>query len=259
MNRIGLFIALAVAVIVGVLFSIYAQLDLDLSGLFFNPDTHRFRIYAQPWEQHARDVSRWLVALLVAPGFIALGGKLILPRRRMLIGGRAALLLVLTLALGPGLLANTLLKDHWGRSRPIDVVEFGGADPFTPWWNPGGPCPNNCSFIAGEPSGAFWTLAPAAMAPPQWRLLAYGGAIAFGIALGVLRIAAGGHFFTDVAFAGIFMYLVVWSIYGFIFRWRATRLDENTVDHAIGRAGEAIRDVLAAVALWIGRLTGKRF
>jgi membrane-associated PAP2 superfamily phosphatase len=259
MNRTGLFIALAVAVIVGVLFSIHAQFDLDLSGLFFDPDTHRFRIYAQPWEQHARDASRWLIILLVAPGFLALGGKLIWPRRRMLIGGRSALFLVLTLALGPGLLANTLLKDHWGRSRPIDVIEFGGADPFTPWWNPGGPCPNNCSFIAGEPSGAFWTLAPAAMAPPQWRLLAYGGAIAFGIALGVLRIAAGGHFFTDVAFAGIFMYLVVWSIHGFIFRWRATRLDENTVDHAIGRAGEAIRDVLAAVALWIGRLTGKRF
>ena len=106
MNRTGLFIALAVAVIVGVLFSIHAQFDLDLSGLFFDPDTHRFRIYAQPWEQHARDASRWLIILLVAPGFLALGGKLIWPRRRMLIGGRSALFLVLTLALGPGLLAT---------------------------------------------------------------------------------------------------------------------------------------------------------
>ena len=164
MNRTGLFIALAVAVIVGVLFSIHAQFDLDLSGLFFDPDTHRFRIYAQPWEQHARDASRWLIILLVAPGFLALGGKLIRPRQRMLIGGRSALFLVLTLALGPGLLANTLLKDHWGRSRPIDVIEFGGADPFTPWWNPGGPCPNNCSFIAGEPSAhsGHWR-------QPPWR------------------------------------------------------------------------------------------
>jgi lipid A 4'-phosphatase len=247
MNRTGLFIALAVAVVVGALFCIYAQFDLDLSGLFFNPDTHRFRVYGQHWEQHARDASRWLIILLVAPGFLALGGKLIFPRRRMLIGGRSALLLVLTLALGPGLLANTLLKDHWGRSRPIDVIEFGGADPFTPWWNPGGPCPNNCSFIAGEPSGAFWTLAPATMAPPQWRLLAYGGAIAFGIALGVLRIAAGGHFFTDVAFAGVFMYLVVWSTYGFIFRWRTTRLGEDSVERAFGRAGEAIRRSFAAI------------
>ena len=85
------------------------------------------------------------------------------------------------------------------------------------------------------------------MAPPQWRLLAYGGAIAFGVALGVLRMAAGGHFFTDVAFAGVFMYLVVWSTYGFIFRWRTTRSGEDSVERAVGRAGEAIRRAFAAI------------
>jgi lipid A 4'-phosphatase len=126
---------------------------------------------------------------------------------------------VLTLAIGPGLVTNLLFKDHWGRARPIDVTEFGGSYPFTPWWDPRGPCPNNCSFIAGEPSGAFWTLAPAALAPPQWRPLAYAAALGFGVTLGIVRIAAGGHFFTDVAFAGVIMYLVVWLMHGLLYRW----------------------------------------
>ena len=120
----------------------------------------------------------------------------------------------------PGIVANTIFKDHWARPRPIDVTYFDGNDLFRPWWDPRGTCPNNCSFIAGEPSGAFWTLAPAALAPPQWRPLAYGAAIAFGAFIGVLRMSSGGHFFTDVVFAGVFTFLVVWTMHGLIYRWR---------------------------------------
>ena len=109
----------------------------------------------------------------------------------MLIPGRAALFLLTTLALGPGILANTILKDHWARSRPTSR-QLGGTDHFTAWWDPRGDCPNNCSFIAGEPSGAFWTLAPAALMPPQWRALAYGAAIAFGAGIGCCAWPAAG-------------------------------------------------------------------
>ena len=144
--------------------------------------------------------------------------------------GRAAVLLLLTLALGPGILANVVLKDHWGRIRPIDVAEFGGSGRFTPWWDPRSACSANCSFIAGEPSGAFSTLAPAALAPPQWRPLAYGAALVFGAEIGVLRMAAGAHFFTDVAFAGVFMFLVTWALHGLIFRWRPTRLTDEAIE-----------------------------
>jgi lipid A 4'-phosphatase len=225
MNRTGLVVALAVAVVVGVVFAIAPRLDLQISALFFKnpPWPGIFAVNAQPWVQYTRDGARLLIALLVAPAFLAILGKLILPRRRMLIEGRAAALLILTLAIGPGLVTNVILKDHWGRARPIDVVEFGGAQHFTPWWDPRGDCPNNCSFIAGEPAGAFWTLAPAALAPPQWRLLAYGAALAFGGGIGVLRIASGGHFFTDVVFAGVIMYLVIWLGHGLIYRWAASR------------------------------------
>jgi lipid A 4'-phosphatase len=228
MNRTGLVIALSIGVMVGVVFGVVPRLDLAVSTPFYDPKTHDFPLNGHVWSQYARDAARLLITLLIVPAGIALIGKFLFPRRRMLIKGQAALFLIGTLAVGPGLITNTLLKDHWGRARPIDVTEFGGTSRFTPWWDPRGDCPNNCSFIAGEPAGAFWTMAPAALAPPQWRLLAYGGALAFGIAVGVLRIAGGGHFFTDVVFAGVFMFLVIWTAYGLIYRGWPKRTRDGT-------------------------------
>ena len=228
MNRIGLVIALSIGVVVGVVFGVLPRFDLAVSTPFYDPKIHDFPLNAHVWTQNARDAARGLIALLILPSGIALLGKILFPRRPMLIKCQAVLFLVGTLAVGPGLLTNTLLKDHWGRARPIDVTEFGGTSRFTAWWDPRGDCPNNCSFIAGEPAGAFWTMAPAALAPPQWRLLAYSAALAFGSAVGVLRIAGGGHFFTDVVFAGVFMCLVIWAAYGLIYRWWPKRAADKT-------------------------------
>ena len=177
MNRTGLAIALTVAVVVGVLCAVDPQLDLDLAGISFDASRKLFGINGQPWVQHAREAARLIVTLLVLPAGIAIVGKLIWPHRRMLIEGRAVIFLIATLALGPGIITNVILKDHWGRSRPIDVQQFGGTDKFTPWWDPRGECPNNCSFVAGESSGAFWTMAPAALAPLELQPLAFGAAL----------------------------------------------------------------------------------
>jgi lipid A 4'-phosphatase len=253
MNRTGLVIALAVAAVVGVVFGIFPRLDLDISALFLEPTHRGFRIGLHTWVLRTRDVAQWLIALLAAPAFLAVIGKLALPRWRMLIPGRAAWFLILTLALAPGLVANTILKDHWARPRPIDVTYFGGNDLFEPWWDPRGTCPNNCSFIAGEPSGAFWTLAPAALAPPQWRPLAYGAAVAFGAFIGVLRMSGGGHFFTDVVFASVFTFLVIWTVHGLIYRWRRTRITDEAIERPLAQIGEAIRGGFARLGAMFGR------
>jgi membrane-associated PAP2 superfamily phosphatase len=255
MNRTGLAITLIIAVVVGVVFAVDPRLDIAISALFFDQNTHLFKFGLTDWVIRSRDAARWLITLIAAPAFLAILGKLLLPRRRMLIDGRAAFLIVVTLGLGPGLVANAIFKDHWGRSRPEDIIQLGGADRFTAWWEPSGQCANNCSFIAGEPSGAFWTLAPAAFAPPQWRVLAYGAALAFGAAVGVLRIIAGGHFFTDVVFAGVFMFLVVWTVHGLMFRWRPTRTSEDAIERPLAHAGEAMRETLSA---WLRRVGGRR-
>ena len=244
MNRNALFLVLAIAVAVGVVFGIYGNFDINLSSQFFDWQSMLFTTGGQPWEQHSRDAARLIIAATAAVPGVAVFAKLVLPRRRMFVGGRTALFMLLTLAIGPGIVANLVLKDHWHRARPIDILYFGGNDRFMPWWDPRGTCPNNCSFIAGEPSGAFWTMAAAAVAPPQWQIAAYSAAVTFGVALGILRMAAGGHFFTDVVFAGIFMYLVLWTLHGLIFRWRATRLNEYTVENALAHVSTSLRRAL---------------
>jgi len=218
MNQTGLLIALAIAVVAGLAFGLYPQLDLDLISPFYHPATG-WVVGGRGWLL-VRNVASGLIALTAAPAGIALLGKIVRPHKPTLMPTRHALLILLTLALGPGLLANTILKDNWGRPRPSEVTEFGGPLKFLPWWDPRGPCPKNCSFIAGEPSGAFWTLAPAALTPPHWRALAYGAALAFGAAVGLVRAGGGGHFFSDVVFAGVFMFLLIWIMHGLLLRWR---------------------------------------
>jgi lipid A 4'-phosphatase len=256
MTRTGLVIALAVAVLVGAVFALYPQLDLAISRPFYDPDKPDFPLRFMPSLYRLRDAAQWIVAALAAPAVVALVIKLALPRRRMLISARAVVFLLGTLVLGPGLIVNVTLKDHWPRSRPVDVPQFGGDERFTPWWDPRGGCAKNCSTVAGEASGAFWTFAPASLAPPQWRPLAYAGALAFGAAVGGLRIAFGGHFFTDVAFAGVLMFILVWCMHGLLYRWR-TRPSDEAIEHALEIiAWPPWRSLAEAIRRWRARGRG---
>jgi lipid A 4'-phosphatase len=235
MHRTGLTITLAIAATVGLVFAIWPQLDLKLAGIFFDARHGGFWRSYDPFYLRGRDVSTWLIVLVAAPAGLAIAMKLMRPQQPLLIPGRAIVLMLITLALAPGILANLVLKEHWGRPRPIDVAEFGGDEHFRPWWDPRGDCPKNCSFIAGEPTGAFWTIAPAALTPPQWRAVAYAFAVAFGCAVGLLRMAAGAHFFTDVVFAGVVSFLSIWLLHGWLYRWGAKPISDEIVEAVLER------------------------
>jgi lipid A 4'-phosphatase len=255
MNRTGLIIALVIAVMSGLLFGLFPQLDLAVARHFHgyidaNQNVFAWRLY--PPLMQARNVGLWIGTVLVAPAVAALLVKLVLPRRKMFISGRAVVFLIATLALAPGLMVNVLLKDHWGRPRPIDVVQFGGTQHFTAWWDPRGECPANCAFVSGDVAGAFWTIAPAALAPPQWRALAYGAALALGTGMAAIRVMAGAHFVSDAVFAGVFTFLIIWLVHGLIYRWPRTRLSDEAVEQAIERLATPGHDFIA------GLLGGKR-
>jgi membrane-associated PAP2 superfamily phosphatase len=237
MNRTGLLIALAVAVVVGVVFGLHPELDLRIAAPFYQIAIggNKFGLRIDPSLMLARDMILWLATALTVAVVFALVVKLVLPRRRLLISARAIVFLLSTLALAPGLVANLTLKDHWSRPRPIDVAQFGGPEHFVPWWDPRGDCASNCSFVSGDVSAAFWLLAPAALTPPPWRALAYAGALALGGAMAALRVAAGGHFFSDVAFAGVFTFLIIWLAHALIYRWPRTRLNESRLERALAR------------------------
>jgi len=235
MNRTGLFIALALALVVGLTFGIYPELDLKLAALFYDPATRSFPLKASELASFARDAAMWITWGIALPSIVALVVKFIRPDRPLLIKGRTIAFLLLTLSLSAGVLTNFTFKSYWGRPRPVATTALGGDLPFVAWWDPRGGCPHNCSFFSGEGATAFWTIAPAALTPPAIRPVAYAAALLFGATTSVLRMSFGGHFFTDVAAAGLVSFFVIWLAHGYIYRWPSTRLSDEAIDAALTR------------------------
>jgi lipid A 4'-phosphatase len=235
MNRTGLIIALALALAVGLLFGIYPELDLRLATWFYDASSRTFPLKLNAWAAIARDGAMWIAWGLALPAIATLLVKLARPDRPLLMSGRAMVFLLVTLFLSAGVLTNLTFKSYWGRPRPVVVTQFNGDQTFVPWWDPRGSCERNCSFFSGEGATAFWTYAPAALTPPAWRPLAYVAATVFGITTSLLRMAFGGHFFTDVAAAGLVTFLVIWLVHGIIYRWPSTRLTDAGIDAALSR------------------------
>ena len=235
MNRTGLFIALGLALGIGLLFGFYPELDLKLAALFYDPAAKAFPLKLNTLAAFARDAAMWVAWGLALPALVALVVKLVRPDRPLLMSGRAIVFLLVTLLLAAGILTNLTFKSYWGRPRPVVVTQFNGPQAFVAWWDPRGECGRNCSFFSGEGATAFWTIAPAVLTPPALRPLALAAATLFGVTTSVLRMAFGGHFFTDVATAGLVTFLVIWLAYGFIYRWPRTRLTDRSVDAALTR------------------------
>jgi len=235
MNRTGLIVALTLALVVGLLFGIYPELDLRFSSWFYDEASRSFPLKLNTLAAIVRDGAMVIAWVFALPAIIALIVKLARPDRPLLMSGRALVFLLCTLTLSAGLLTNLTFKSYWGRPRPVTVTQFNGNQAFVPWWDPRGTCARNCSFFSGEGATAFWTYAPAALAPPAWRPAAYAAATVFGVTTSLLRMAFGGHFFTDVAIAGLVTFLVIWLAHGYIYRWASTRLSDEGVDAALTR------------------------
>ncbi len=133
--------------------------------------------------------------------------------------GRSVVFMVASLALGPGLLVNAVLKEVSHRPRPGQTLQFGGAWRFRPYESFDGDCGKNCSFVSGEVSTSAWTLAPALLAPPALKPFAIGAALFFTAATGWLRMEFGGHYLSDVTLAALFTFLIVLALY----RWYLRR------------------------------------
>lgn len=116
---------------------------------------------------------------------------------------RPGLFLVILLALGPGLLVNSVFKEHWGRPRPREVIELGGVKPFhQPWQS--GYSGKGRSFPSGHSSAAFYLIAPFFLYRKSRPGLAQSwlaGGLVFGGFMSYARIAQGGHFLSDCLWA----------------------------------------------------------
>jgi membrane-associated PAP2 superfamily phosphatase len=215
-----------VLIVVGfaVVIAVYAfdpGLDLRItSDLFFDEAAKKFWLADHPVIVSLRNLNS---AIDIMIGVVLAFGVIyawLVPSKAPPISRRTIVFLVATFLLAPVLVANGVFKEHWSRPRPYHVVEYGGAAPFVQWWDPRGVCKRSCSFFSGEVSAAAWTMAPAVLVPGIMGAVAIAASLVFTAMIAVVRMAQGGHFFSDAAFAALITWLIVWLAYGIYYRRR---------------------------------------
>ena len=148
-----------------------------------------------------RSVSSAMTAGIAALAVLAMLMPALLPRRSGVIRPSQGAFLLTTLAVGPGIIINGILKNFWGRARPRDTLDFGGDLPFTPAWTNADHCSGNCSFVSGEASAAIWLVALTFVVPGRFRMPVLFAALSFAAAASTNRIAFGAHYLSDVVIA----------------------------------------------------------
>ncbi len=213
----------AVGLAAALIFSAFPSIDLWVSHLFYLGDG-KFLFSAPSAAAVVRTLLRMIFAFACVAAILGFLFMAFLNRRLMGLGLAAWAYIGLCAAIGPGLVANLGFKDHWGRARPVHVTEFGGTKAFTPPLLRTDQCARNCSFVSGEASNIFTLgFAAALLTGAAWRRRMFIAAIAAGSFAGFIRIGGGGHFLSDVIFAGIFM--------AFVTRWLAWLILERYGPH----------------------------
>ena len=84
-----------------------------------------------------------------------------------------------------------MLKKFWGRARPNDILELGGKDNFSAWFQYSDACSANCSFVSGDASVGFSLIVLYLITKNK---LFFWLSLLSGIILGTVRISEGGIF-----------------------------------------------------------------
>jgi len=196
--------ACALGILAAFVFLGFPEIDLSISRAF-HVRSGTFSGQPLGWVTALRKSFSGMFYLWIA---VSLAGLVITrgsARSWLRLSGTQWLFLAICLAMGPGILANVALKDHWGRARPKEVAEFGGSKMFTPPLIPTDQCANNCSFVSGEAAAIFMPFYSAGLVVPQWTAILFAVGTLCGLAAGFVRVAQGAHFLSDVIFAGVFM------------------------------------------------------
>jgi len=215
----NIFIDFAIPLATGVILTAviyWTNGDMEIEKWFYAAGRGWFSGQASPWYflyHYGNIPAISLCAAALVVFILSFFRQACLPFRK------SALFLVVFLVLGPGLLVNTVLKDHWGRPRPADIVNFGGKAPFHQVWERG-QAGQGKSFPSGHASVGFFLFAPyfiLRMTSRKWAMFFLALGIFYGLLMGTGRMIQGGHFLSDVLWAGVLTYMTGIVLY-YVFR-----------------------------------------
>lgn len=246
-----LLLSLALLAAISLLFIAFPALDRQFAALFHVDGG--FPASKVPLLAALRASGKHLVIAICLALVATLGMKLVRPGRPLPIRASQIWFLLASLALGPGLIVNGILKSFWGRPRPIQVDLFGGSAPFETAWRISGACQSNCSFVSGEAASAFWLLGLALLLPPRHRADVAGAIAPLTVALSLNRIAFGGHFPSDVLISWAITLIVLVGLHRVMVTGPfGARLDAAT-ERALLKIGLAPRRLLGRISRDRGR------
>lgn len=125
-------------------------------------------------------------------------------------GRKGALVMILTIVLGAGLLINLGFKEIWGRPRPKQIEQFGGHASFRPFYKPDFAAEKQKSFPSGHAAMGWYYLALIIVGVREKnRVLLILGIVLtaiLGPSLMICRMAQGGHFLSDTLASIVIMW-----------------------------------------------------
>jgi len=230
-----LFVALASAV-----FLAFPGIDLWFSDLFYRSRSG-FWLRRNGALGFLRATNDALIAVAVVALIASMAVKLARPEKPSPIRPDTVVFLLSTLVLAPLLLVNVVLKNSWGRPRPVQVDLFGGDAPYVEVWRITDWCERNCSFVSGEASSAIWLVAVAMVLPKAVRAPAVVVAGVYALLLSLNRIAFGGHFLSDVVISFGLTFLVIAVMHRVVIERPPKWLSSETLETGLTRVGRSLR------------------
>lgn len=233
-------VALLAVAALSAFFLVFPGIDTWFSDLFYR-SRGGFWLRRNDLLGLFRSTNDALIAITVVALFASVAVKIARPGRPSPIAPNVVVFLLSTLVLAPLLLVNVILKNSWGRPRPVQVDTFGGDAPYVEVWRISDWCDTNCSFVSGEASSAIWFVAVALVLPARFRTAAVALAVAYAGLLSLNRIAFGGHFLSDVLISFALTLLVIAIVYRVVIQRPPHWLENATLERGLTRFGEALR------------------
>ena len=212
-----------------VLFVIFPGVDLYVSGLFYNVQND-FYLNNSLFEHFFYFSVKPVLFGLLAGAIIVWLYNYFTKKTVLRFTGKKLIFILLVAGIGSGLIVNEMFKEHWGRARPGQVIEFGGDKTFTPAFimsDQGG-----YSFSCGHGSGAF-TLIGVALLFYRHRKIAMGVALSYGALVSLARIVGGGHFLSDTVTSFYVMWIVSHMLYYVMFERASKENNNKTADRLV--------------------------